>query len=112
VLTNAATLVAFRQNADDARLLARELNGVSAEDLQALGQFEITARIGLGDGAIAPPATGLTFPPTPPTSDPNTIREASAARYGMEPSEVDAALFARHEQSADDVPIGRTGRSS
>ena len=38
-LTNAATLVAFRQNADDAKLLARELPGVSAEELQALGRF-------------------------------------------------------------------------
>jgi len=111
-LTNAATLVAFRQNADDARLLARELDGVSAEDLQALGQFEVTARIGLGDGAIAPPVTGLTFPPDPPTNDPAAIREASAARYSVEPAEVDAALFARHEQSIDDVPIGRRGRSS
>ncbi len=33
-LTNAATLVAFRQNADDARLLARELPGVTPEELQ------------------------------------------------------------------------------
>jgi hypothetical protein len=112
VLTNAATLVAFRQNADDARLLARELDGVSAEDLQALGQFEVTARIGLGDGAIAPPVTGLTFPLAPPTNDPAAVREASVARYGVEPAEVDAALFARHEQSTDNVPIGRTGRSS
>jgi hypothetical protein len=111
-LTNAASIVAFRQNADDARLLARELDGVTPEDLQALGQFEVTARIGLGDGAIAPPVTGLTFPPGPPTGDPAAIREASAARYGMEPSEVDAALFARHEPVTDDVPIGRTGRSS
>lgn len=111
-LTNAATLVAFRQNADDARLLARELDGLTPDDLQALGQFEVTARIGLGDGAIAPPVTGLTFPPTPQTSDPAAVREASAVRYGMEPSEVDAALFARHEQAHDDVPIGRRGRSA
>lgn len=109
-LTNAATLVAFRQNADDARLLARELEGVSPDDLQALGQFEVTARIGLGDGAIAPPVTGLTFPPSPPTSDPAQVRAASAARYGLEPAAVDAALFARHEP-ANDVPIGRTGRT-
>jgi DNA helicase HerA-like ATPase len=111
-LTNAGTLVAFRQNADDARLLVRELEGVSEEDLQALGQFEVTARIGLGDGAIAPPATGTTYPPSPETSDPAAVRKASAERYGMEPAAVDAALLARHEQSSEDVPIGRTGRSS
>ena len=110
-LTNAATLVAFRQNADDARLLARELDGVSPEDLQALGQFEVTARIGLGDGAVSAPVTGLTFPPSSQVSDPDAIRTASAVRYGMEPVAVDAALFARHEQAANDVPIGRTGRT-
>lgn len=111
VLTNAATLVAFRQNADDARLLARELDGVSPEDLQALGRFEVTARIGLGDGAVSPPVTGLTFPPDARTSDPEAIRTASAVRYGMEPAAVDAALFARHESATDDVPIGRVGRT-
>jgi hypothetical protein len=111
-LTNAATLVAFRQNADDAKLLAREFDGLSAEDLQQLGKFEVAARIGLGDGAVAAPATGLTFPPPSPTSDPASVRAASAARYGMEPHEVDAALAARHEQAVEDVPIGRTGRSS
>lgn len=110
-LTNAATLVAFRQNADDARLLARELDGVSPDDLQALGQFEVTARIGLGDGAVSAPVTGLTFPPDPPTSDPEAIRKNSAARYGMEPAAVDAALFARHEPMSNDAPIGRTGRT-
>lgn len=110
-LTNAATLAAFRQNADDARLLARELDGVSAEDLQALAQFEVVARIGLGNGAVAPPATGVTYPPSEPTSDPAAVRKASADRYGMEPAAVDAALFARHEQSADEVPIGRRGRT-
>jgi hypothetical protein len=111
-LTNAATLVAFRQNADDARLLAREFDGVSPEDLQQLGQFEVVARIGLGDGAVAPPVTGVTFPPPPQTSDPAAVRKVSAARYGVEPAAVDAALFARHDQSAEDVPIGRVGRSS
>jgi hypothetical protein len=111
-LTNAATLVAFRQNADDARLLAREFDGITPDDLQQLGQFEVTARIGLGDGAVAPPVTGVTFPPPPQTSDPAAVRAASAARYGMEPAEVDAALFARHEQTAQDVPIGRRGRAS
>jgi hypothetical protein len=112
VLTNAATLVGFRQNADDARLLAREFDGVSPEDLQALGQFEVTARIGLGDGAVASPATGLTFAPTPPTRDPATVRRASAARYGVDPAAVDAALFARHDRSEEGAPIGRTGRES
>jgi hypothetical protein len=109
LLTNAATLIAFRQGADDARVLARELDRVAAEDLQVLGQFEIAARLGLGDGAVSAPVTGLTFPPPVPTGDAGLLRRASAARYGVEPTAVDAALFARHE-SWDDSPIGRTRR--
>jgi hypothetical protein len=118
-LTNAATLIAFRQNADDAKLLARELPGVSAEELQALGKFEITARIGLGPGDVSSPVTGRTLPPPESTSDPDEIRRESAARYGMEPDEVDARLLARHGLSeqdiageAEDTPLKRRKRSA
>lgn len=95
-LTNAATLVAFRQNYDDAKLLARELPGVTAEELQALGRFEIAARIGLGPGDVSPPVTGRTLSPSEPISDPEAIRRESAARYGRNPDEVDTALLERH----------------
>lgn len=102
-LTNAATLIAFRQNADDAKLLARELPGVSAEELQALGRFEVAARIGLGPGDVSPPVTGRTLPPPEAISDPEAVRQESAARYGMAPDEVDARLLARHGLSERDV---------
>jgi hypothetical protein len=95
-LTNAATLIAFRQNHDDARLLAGELPGVTAEELQALGRFEIAARIGLGPGDVSPPVTGRTLPPPQPISDPDAVRAESAARYGCRPEDVDAALLERH----------------
>lgn len=116
-LTNAATLIAFRQNADDAKLLARELPGVSAEELQALGRYEIAARIGLGPGDVSPPVTGRTLPPPEAISDPQAVRRESAARYGMEPAEVDARLLARHGLSerdastaVDEVPLKRRKR--
>jgi hypothetical protein len=116
-LTNAATLVAFRQNADDAKLLARELPGVTAEELQALGRFEIAARIGLGPGDVSAPVTGRTLPPAEPLSDPEEVRQESATRYGMEPDEVDAALLTRHglnHQTAavdvDEAPLKRRKR--
>lgn len=96
VLTNAATVAAFRQNHDDARLLARELPGVTPEELQALGRFEIAARIGLGPGEVSPPVTGRTLPPPEPISDPDAIRRESAARYGREPDDIDTALLDRH----------------
>lgn len=104
-LTNAATLVAFRQNHDDARLLAKELPGVRAEELQALGRFEIAARIGLGPGDVSPPVTGRTVPPGEPISDPDEVRRESAMRYGSDPDDVDAALMERHGLS-DQAPDG------
>jgi hypothetical protein len=114
-LTNAATLVAFRQNHDDAKLLARELPGVTPEELQALGRFEIAARIGLGPGDVSPPVTGRTLAPVEPLSDPEAVRRESAARYGRDPSEVDAALSERHGLSdpatADDTPLRRRRRA-
>lgn len=117
-LTNAASLIAFRQNADDAKLLARELPGVSAEELQALGRFEIAARIGLGPGDVSAPVTGRTLPPAESISDPEQMRHESAIRYGMEPAEVDARLLARHGLSereanagaVEEVPLKRRKR--
>lgn len=119
-LTNAATLVAFRQNADDAKLLARELPGVSAEELQALGRFEIAARIGLGPGDVSSPVTGRTVAPTEATSDPETVRRESAARYGNDPRDIDAALLERHSLSdhptagieGDETPLRRRRRQA
>jgi hypothetical protein len=119
-LTNAATLVAFRQNADDAKLLARELPGVSAEELQALGRFEIAARIGLGPGDVSPPVTGRTVPPGEAISDPEAVRRKSATRYGRDPDAVDAALLERHGLSdqatavidGDQTPLRRRRRQA
>jgi len=118
-LTNAATLVAFRQNHDDARLLARELPGVTPEELQALGRFEMAARIGLGPGDVSSPVTGRTLPPAEPISDPEAVRRASAARYGREPQEIDAALLERHGLSDqattiedDETPLRRRRRQA
>ncbi len=119
-LTNAATLVAFRQNADDAKLLARELPGVSPEELQALGRFEIAARIGLGPGDVSPPVTGRTIAPAEPISDPEAVRRESAERYGVDPKEVDEALLERHGLSDhptagiedDETPLRRRRRQA
>jgi hypothetical protein len=119
-LTNAATLVAFRQNHDDARLLARELPDVSPEELQALGRFEVAARIGLGPGDVSPSVTGRTVPPPESISDPEAVRTESAARYGARPDDVDAALLTRHGLSdeataaieADETPLRRRRRQA
>jgi energy-coupling factor transporter ATP-binding protein EcfA2 len=118
-LTNAATLVAFRQNHDeDAELLARHLPGVKGDALLHLGAFEMIARIGLGPGEVAAPASGRTLPPPKATSDPALVRKVSAERYGRDLTLVDQALAERHGQtgvaqaaeSPSDVPIGKRRR--
>lgn len=109
VLTNAATRIAFRQEADDARLLARDLPGVSPEELGDLGQYEVVARIGLGPGDVAPPVTLRTLPPGKQLSDPQRLSETSAADYGLGLAQVDEQLAARHNVD-ERAPVGRVSR--
>ena len=116
-LTNSATLLALRQTADDAELLARQLPGVTAEGLQGLGAFEFIARIGLGAGEVSAPVSGRTLPPPAATSDPEQVRRLAAERYGADPTLVDQALAERHGHpgnAADaigEVPVGRKRRT-
>lgn len=109
-LTNVATRVVFRQNADDARLLARDLAGVSDQDLQDLGAYEAVARIGLGPGAVAPPVTIKTQKATSATVDGKRLAAHAAVTYGRTTAEVDAALNERH-RPATGVPVGRKARA-
>jgi hypothetical protein len=111
-LTNVATRVVFRQHADDARLLARDLPGVTADELGDLAAYEAVARIGLGPGDVAPAVTIKTRPLGKATSDSAALRTASAARYGVSLAKVDAALDARHHQQAAAAPVGRKRRTA
>lgn len=116
-LTNAATIVAFKQAADDAHALARELTELTAEELQGLDRFAVAARLGLGPGDVASVATGVTLPLPVPISDPDAIRRASAERYGRTLEAVDQALAERHGRptnrpaaAATRAPVGRMRR--
>ncbi len=120
-LTNAATLVVFRQNARaDAELLAHQLPDVSAEQLQHLDKFAAVMRLGLGDGEVAPTVTGTTEPLPAPITDAIELRRRSAERYGRSAEEVDAALAERHgliqptraDETASDSGTGRRRRAS
>jgi hypothetical protein len=111
-LTNIATRIVFRQQADDARLLMRDLPGVRSDDLGALAAFEAVARIGLGPGDVAPPVSLRTNPLGDSDGEASAVRRTAAERWGQLPSEVDAALIAKHERAAVDVPVGRKRRTS
>jgi hypothetical protein len=110
-LTNVATRVVFRQHADDARLLGRDLPGVTPEELGELKAYEAVARIGLGPGAVAPPVSLKTAPAAKPLRNPNVLRQRAAARWGVALDEIDAALTARHQVPAQ-APVGRRRRSA
>jgi hypothetical protein len=95
LLGNVGSLLAFRSSADEAKALARELPGVSAEQLQHLERFEVAMRLSLGPGQVTSTMTGRTLPPGKPCSDPAAIRQLSAERFGATLAEVDAALAER-----------------
>lgn len=114
-MSNAATLVCFRQSRTDAELLAKELPGVTAEALQYLPRFEAVARIGIGHGQVAKPATVKAPAPSAVTTDPMVVRELSAKRFGADPVEVDRQLRERHaagRQVESEPVFGRIRRQS
>ncbi len=110
VLANAATLVSFRAGSDEAQRLARELPGLTASDLQALGAFEVAARIGTGAGSAVQVVTGRTEPLPPPLGNAQRIRERSAERYGVPREEIERALLQRYESAEADPNVGQIGR--
>ena len=111
-LTNVATRLVFRQDADDARLLARDLRGITPEELGDFGAYEAVARIGLGPGDLAAPVTLKTSPLSKSLSSPTALRVASAKRWGVSLSDVDAGLAERHKLADGKAPVGRKRRES
>lgn len=110
-LTNAATRVIFRQHADDARLLARDLPNVTPEELGDLAAYEAVTRIGLGPGDVAPPVTIKTRPAVRALHEPSALQAVSAERWGISLDEVDDALDNRH-RAQPETPVGRRRRAS
>lgn len=113
-LTNAATIATFRPSRADAKLLADELPGLTADQLQRLDPFTIALRLGLANGVVAPVATVRTLPLTDATSHPEDVRQLSAQQFGMRPGDVDAALKERlgipeAVGPIGPVPLGETG---
>jgi hypothetical protein len=113
LLTNAATIATFRAGHDDARLIARELLGVSAEQVQHLGQYEIALRLGLKPGQVASVATVRTLELPAASANPDAIRDLAARRFGAS-SEADERSSDRDAQGdlpSDDIPLGRRRRT-
>ncbi len=103
---NLATLVSFRAGAKEAPGLARELPPLTADDLAALGRFEVAARVASGAGAAVSVVTGHTEPLPPETGMAEVIRDASAARYGPQEYQPSASP----EPAEDGTPLGAERR--
>jgi hypothetical protein len=82
---NAATFITWRAPAEEAAAIARQLPGLTPQDVQSLGRFEVAARVGTGTGGSVSVVTGRTEPLPPETGLADPIRGASAARYGSRP---------------------------
>jgi energy-coupling factor transporter ATP-binding protein EcfA2 len=110
-LTNVATRIVFRQDSDDARLLARDLRGVTPDELGDLSAYEAVARVGLGPGDLAAPVTVKTAKPSRVLSDPASLRNYAASRYGMSLHDVDVLLAEKHKPAQTQAPVGRKRRA-
>jgi len=106
LLGNLATLISFRAGAIEAVPIARELPGISPDDLMALGRFEIAARVGTGVGSAVSVVTGRTLPLPPVTGQAGAIRDRSARVYGSAPT----PPVTGHKESDDDSDLVGTRR--
>jgi hypothetical protein len=106
ITSNVGTIGAFRQNADDATLLAKYFDRVSSDDLQGLEAFELLLRMGLGNGRVARPLTLSTEAPTKPVRRADSLTRDYAARVGQTADDVDAAVGLRMDASSSVPPAG------
>jgi hypothetical protein len=112
---NLATMISFRAGATEAPTIARELPGISAENLVALGQYEVAARVGTGFGSGVAVVTGRTEPLPPETGQAEAIRDRSAALYGSElpaSEPLTSTPAAPPDDETEPPRAGRTGRAA
>lgn len=110
---NVASLLTFRAAHDEATRIARELPGLSPQDVMSLGRFEVAARINTANRASGvATVTGRTEPLPLAGDGAAVIRARSAKRYGVDPREVERELLRRIEgdPSGGGGPLGRAGR--
>jgi hypothetical protein len=110
LLGNTQTFISFRAGAEEAGRIARQLPGLSDSDVQALGRFQVAARVASASGSSV--VTGRTLALPPATGQAGLIRDRSAAQYAS-PSvgpEVAARPASTTVQEVDDARLGRRGR--
>jgi hypothetical protein len=110
LLGNVGSLVTFRVGYKEAARIAHELPGLSADDLLALGRFEVAARIATADETAGHAiVTGRTEPLPPITGQGRVILERSARDYGQNSS---AAEREPRHQEREPGQIGSKRRTA
>jgi hypothetical protein len=109
ILGNLATLITFRAGATEAATIARELPGISADDLMALGSFEVAARVGTGAGSAVSVVTGRTQPLPAVTGQATAIRDRSARQYGARPQPQPATTDTPADAEDESLGLERRG---
>ena len=99
VLANARSRIVFQTNARDARTLAPHLPGVTPEDLQHLGAFEVIAQLAVGSN-LAPPASGQTRAPEDGLGVIADLKDHGRRRFGTPVEEIRKELAERWQTTS------------
>jgi len=112
VLANARSRVCFQLDQEDAKLMAATTDELDAIDFRNLGRYAAYVSL-LASGNATGFASARTLPPTPPCSDPATVRAASRTTYGQNLSDIEASLsqLVSGPSEPDERPIGRRRRT-
>jgi len=112
LLGNAATFITFRAPAEEATTIARQLPGLSSQDVESLGRFEVAARVGTGTGSAVSTVTGHTEPLPPETGQVKVVRDRSARLYGSTAAQPNTHHDERPPASDVDDAVGFQRRRS
>jgi hypothetical protein len=111
VLSNAQSRVAFRLPHDDALSLSAGTH-LDPQDFESLGAFEAYAKLVAG-GSVQPWCSIRTEPLPPPSCDPDAVRAASRAAFGVDRSSVESSIRALINQDGNGQgsDVGRRKRA-
>ena len=93
VLANTRSRICFQLAHDDGGTVARSHPELSADDLTALGRYEVYASL-FAAGQVTPFASGRTAAPPEPTNTAEAVMTLSRARYGQPLNAIEAEFAA------------------
>jgi hypothetical protein len=91
VISNARSKVCFQLAQEDAVQMVKGHPELTPDDFTALGQYQVYASL-FARGAVTSYASGVTLPPSKPTSEPKRIKRLSRERYGRPLDEIEAGF--------------------